>query len=210
MKEIKRVPYAKAVDNINDFNSKQAASQQKLDGMPIEEMNNYIVMFPAKNPKLLNYEQLNKIRYMMFVASREIDEPLKEPTQETLLSLTKGLYSLLKDAEESNNKKYINAILRAGKDLRPEDYGFTTRKEDSVAKDPLEDQTVPSKAIAEKLSEMLGCSGAHKIGDAWGPCESEKILKNFLNLETSFREWKKTKLRKQVRSYLKRLLLRKI
>ena len=125
MKEIKRVPYAKAVDNINDFNSKQAASQQKLDGLPIEEMNNYIVMFPAKNPKLLNYEQLNKIRYMMFVASREIDEPLKEPTQETLLSLTKGLYSLLKDAEESNNRKYLNAILRAGKDLRPEDYGFT-------------------------------------------------------------------------------------
>ena len=126
MKEIKRVPYAKAVDNINDFNSKQAASQQKLDGLPIEEMNNYIVMFPAKNPKLLNYEQLNKIRYMMFVASREIDEPLKEPTQETLLSLTKGLYSLLKDAEESNNRKYLNAILRAGKNLRPEDYGFTT------------------------------------------------------------------------------------
>jgi hypothetical protein len=61
-----------------------------------------------------------------------------------------------------------------------------------VAKDPLEGQTVPSKAIAEKLSEMLGCSGAHKIGDAWGPCESDKDLKKLLELgNPEFREWKK-------------------
>ena len=66
------------------------------------------------------------------------------------------------------------------------------QKENKVAKNPLEGQTVPSKAIAEKLSEMLGCSGAHKVGDAWGPCESEKDFNKLLELgNPEFREWKK-------------------
>jgi len=39
---------------------------------------------------------------------------------------------------------------------------------------------------------MLGCSGAHKIGDAWGPCESDEDLKKLLELgNPEFREWKK-------------------
>jgi hypothetical protein len=51
---------------------------------------------------------------------------------------------------------------------------------------------VPTKEMAEKLSEMLGCSGSHKIGDAWGPCESDRDLKKLLELgNPEFREWKK-------------------
>lgn len=125
IKEIKRVPYAKSVDKITLYNAEQDIASQALEGMSLNDLNNYIVMFPAKNPKILNYEDLNKIRYMMFVASKEIDQTLEEPSPETLLSITKGLYSLLKDAKENNNKKYLNAILRAGKDLRPQDYGYT-------------------------------------------------------------------------------------
>jgi len=125
IKEIKRVPYAKSVDNISAYNSDQDRVNQELDGLSIETLNNYIFMFPAKNPKMLSYQDLNKIRYMMFIASREIDQTLSEPSPETLLSITKGLYALLKDAKDKNNKKYINAILRAGKDLNPADYGFT-------------------------------------------------------------------------------------
>jgi len=61
-----------------------------------------------------------------------------------------------------------------------------------VAKNPLEGQTVPTKELAEKLSEMLGCSGSHKVGDAWGPCDSEKDLNKLLELgNPEFREWKK-------------------
>ena len=62
---------------------------------------------------------------MMFVASREIDRNFSEPTTETLLKITKGLYALLKDAKDNNNKKYLNAILRAGKDINPSELGFT-------------------------------------------------------------------------------------
>jgi len=140
MKEIKRVPYVKSVDKINQYNADQAVADQELEGMSLNELNDYIVMFPAKNPKILSYNDLNKIRYMMFVASREIDQPLSEPSPETLLSITKGLYGLLKDAKEKNNKKYINAILRAGKDIKPEDYGFTavqqTREGDQRGQEP--------------------------------------------------------------------------
>jgi hypothetical protein len=125
MKEIKRVPYAKSVDTINDYNAKQSVAEKKLDGVPLADMNRYISMFPAENPNIISYEDLNKIRFMMYAASRSMDSYLAEPSPETIISLTKGLYGLLQDAKEKNNKKYINAILRAGKDLNPKDYGFS-------------------------------------------------------------------------------------
>lgn len=125
MKEIKRVPYAKSVDTINDYNSKQAVAAKKLDGVSIQDMNRYIAMFPAENPKIISYEDLNKLRFMMYAASRSIDSYLAEPSPKTIMSLTRGLYSLLQDAKEKNNKKYINAILRAGKDMNPQDFGFS-------------------------------------------------------------------------------------
>ena len=125
MKEIKRVPYAKSVDTINDYNSKQSAAEKKINGVSLQEMNRYISMFPAENPKIVSYEDLNKIRFMMYAASRSIDSYLAEPSEKTIIALTKGLYGLLKDAKEKNNKKYINAILRAGKNINPQDYGFS-------------------------------------------------------------------------------------
>ena len=61
-----------------------------------------------------------------------------------------------------------------------------------MVKDPLKDQTVPTKAMAEKLSQMLGCSGSHRVGDdAWGPCESNRDLLKLIELgNPAFREWK--------------------
>ncbi len=61
-----------------------------------------------------------------------------------------------------------------------------------MAKDPLQDQTVPTKEMAQKLSAMLGCTGAHRVGDdAWGPCESNRDLLKLIELgNPAFREWK--------------------
>lgn len=59
-------------------------------------------------------------------------------------------------------------------------------------KDPIADQTLPTKESAENVSKLLGCSGAHKKGDFWGPCESEKDLMKLIELgNPAFREWKK-------------------
>ena len=62
-----------------------------------------------------------------------------------------------------------------------------------MAKDPLTDQTVPTKEMAEQLSRILGCSGAHKIGEGeWGPCESPRDLMKLIELgNPAFRDWKK-------------------
>lgn len=61
-----------------------------------------------------------------------------------------------------------------------------------MAKDILDDQTVPTRELAEKLSEILGCSGAHRVGDAWGACESSEDLKRLIRMgNPAFREWKK-------------------
>ena len=73
-----------------------------------------------------------------------------------------------------------------------------------MAKDPPEGQTVPTKAMVEKLSAMLGCSGSHKVGeDAWGPCESDRVCKNLLNWVTLlFVNGKQGKKRKVVTEFM--------
>ena len=66
-----------------------------------------------------------------------------------------------------------------------------------MAKDPLLEQTVPTEKMAKELSKILGCSGAHKVGDNWGPCESQRDLKKLIELgNPSFREWKKKQQRR--------------
>lgn len=68
-----------------------------------------------------------------------------------------------------------------------------------MAKDILEEQTVPTRELAEKLSKIIGCSGAHKVGDAWGACESSDDLKRLIRMgNPSFREWKKRQNEKSV------------
>lgn len=61
-----------------------------------------------------------------------------------------------------------------------------------MAKDPLEEQTVPTEKLARELSKILGCSGAHRVGDNWGPCESHGDLRRLIRMgNPAFREWKK-------------------
>jgi hypothetical protein len=69
-----------------------------------------------------------------------------------------------------------------------------------MAKDPILEQTVPTKELAEQLSEILGCSGAHRVSeDAWGPCESSRDLQKLIELgNPAFREWKKKQRGKKV------------
>lgn len=45
-----------------------------------------------------------------------------------------------------------------------------------MAKDPLEDQTLPSREAAERTAKMIGCTGAHKMPNGWQPCESHEGL----------------------------------
>tara|TARA_B100000902_G_scaffold154129_2_gene150606 strand:- start:8946 stop:9770 length:825 start_codon:yes stop_codon:yes gene_type:complete len=74
-----------------------------------------------------------------------------------------------------------------------------------MAKDPLAGETVPTKEMAEKLSAMLGCSGAHKVGDdAWGPCESDRDLQKLIEVgNPAFREWKaKQKKKKSILDFM--------
>lgn len=60
-----------------------------------------------------------------------------------------------------------------------------------MAKDPLEGQTLPSEALARRTAKLIGCEGAHKIGDAWGPCESPEALKILIRRGApAYREWR--------------------
>ena len=45
-----------------------------------------------------------------------------------------------------------------------------------MAKDPIEGQVVETREAAERLSKILGCSGAHQMEGGWGPCPSHEHL----------------------------------
>jgi len=68
-----------------------------------------------------------------------------------------------------------------------------------MANDPLLEQTVSTRKMAEELSKILGCSGSHRVGDEkWGPCESPRDLLKLIELgNPAFREWKKRQKGKQ-------------
>ena len=68
-----------------------------------------------------------------------------------------------------------------------------------MAKDPLADQSVSTRKMAEELSSILGCSGSHQIGDnEWGPCDSPRDLLKLIELgNPAFRDWKKNQTRKK-------------
>ena len=68
-----------------------------------------------------------------------------------------------------------------------------------MAQDPLADQNVPTRKMAEELSSILGCSGSHQIGDnEWGPCDSPRDLLKLIELgNPAFRDWKKNQTRKK-------------
>ncbi len=58
--------------------------------------------------------------------------------------------------------------------------------------DPIEGETVATRIAAEKLSRMLGCQGAHRQGDAWGPCESQEALMVLIRRGAKgYRNWQK-------------------
>lgn len=37
-------------------------------------------------------------------------------------------------------------------------------------------QTAPTREMAEQVAHAMGCSGAHKVGDGWAPCESHEAM----------------------------------
>jgi hypothetical protein len=61
-----------------------------------------------------------------------------------------------------------------------------------VAKDPIADQVINDRKLAERVARSLGCQGAHKKGDGWAPCESNEALMTLIRKGAAgYREWKK-------------------
>ena len=70
--------------------------------------------------------------------------------------------------------------------------------------DPIDDQTVPTEAMAKKLSKILGCAGAHKVGaEGWGPCPSREHLDYLIRHGVvKYREWKSERRVPKKKSFL--------
>lgn len=61
-----------------------------------------------------------------------------------------------------------------------------------MPKDPIDGSTLPTQAAAKKISKILGCKGAHKVGDEWAPCPSRADLDYLIKHGSAkYREWVK-------------------
>lgn len=50
-----------------------------------------------------------------------------------------------------------------------------------MEEDPILTQTSPTRGDALRLADILGCSGAHQMGEGWHPCESHEALLILIN-----------------------------
>ena len=59
-----------------------------------------------------------------------------------------------------------------------------------MAKDPILNETVPTKRAALKVAKIVGCQGAHKAEDGWLPCESDEGLLLIIKKgKAAYTEW---------------------
>ena len=45
-----------------------------------------------------------------------------------------------------------------------------------MAKDPIDEQTLPTREAAARTARLIGCTGAHEMEGGWQPCESHELL----------------------------------
>ena len=111
--EISSDLFDSAVGQINTFNQEYDNNQAQLEGMTDHDMGFFITEFPARRPRLASYEDINKLWTAMFVVSTGggDDEGVRTPEQ-TRADL-KALYSLLKNAENTNDGSTIRNLVRS-------------------------------------------------------------------------------------------------
>jgi hypothetical protein len=113
MIDIDESAHESAIEDIDDFNAKQRLMLAEIDNTPVEEIRDYVVLFPTNYPELVNYSQLAKLRLAMdIVASPTTDSPGETIlSEEEELANIKALYGILRSIEKSKDNSMVVSLL---------------------------------------------------------------------------------------------------
>lgn len=127
--EVDSAKFEDAVKKVEQFNAEYDDSVAELEAMSLEDLKTYISTAPARMPKLINYSQLNKLWQVLYVSSPSgytaVDEG--ERSDEEVKEDIHALYTLLKDAEITNDNSTIKDVLKLAEYASPEALGITLR-----------------------------------------------------------------------------------
>tara|TARA_Y100000004_G_scaffold195708_1_gene263511 strand:- start:2573 stop:3196 length:624 start_codon:yes stop_codon:yes gene_type:complete len=124
MIEIDKSAYDSAREEIDDFNSKQKLMLAEINNTPNDEIREYVSLFPATYPELLNYAQLAKLRMAMdMVKDPSADSPGEVVlSEEDELANIRALYGMLREVERSKDNSMIVSLLNlVGDAVEPDD-----------------------------------------------------------------------------------------
>lgn len=116
--EVSEESFNSALDDLNHFNEKYDANVSEVNAMSLADLKTYILTSPSRMPSLVSYSDLNKLWQILYLSSDssllEVDEESR--SDDEVLEDIRTLYSLLKDAESSNDNSVIRNLIRAAGD----------------------------------------------------------------------------------------------
>ena len=135
--ELDKSAFEAAVDDVNDFNTKQKATIKEIENTSLDDIKSYITLFPSRLPKLVNYRQLNRLWQALYISR----EPLYEvngaadtnATNEEEIEDIRALYGILRSVEKANDNTLVTDILDVvGTSLDEEEqmFNFSGRQAD--------------------------------------------------------------------------------
>jgi len=143
MIDIDKSAYESAIEDIEDFNAKQRLMLAEIDNTPLDEIKDYIVLFPTNYPKLVNYSQLAKLRTAMNIVKSPSDDSLGDTilSEEDEIANIKALYGILRSIEKTKDNSMVVSLLEViGDAVEPDNEILTMVKPKSTTVKNFEEQ----------------------------------------------------------------------
>lgn len=109
MTEISQEEYDNSISAISEFNDMQGKLEKEVADASLSDIRQYLSVFPANNPELVNFAQLRELSRIIAMGTQELDpsDGVAEATEDTL----RLLYSVLLGTERTGDRSLIDSLL---------------------------------------------------------------------------------------------------
>lgn len=109
MTEISQEEYDNSISAISEFNDMQGKLEKEVADASLSDIRQYLSVFPANNPELVNFAQLRELSRVIAMGTQELDpsDGVAEATEDTL----RLLYSVLLGTERTGDRSLIDSLL---------------------------------------------------------------------------------------------------
>ena len=110
MTEISQEEYENSIAAISEFNDMQGKLEKEVADASLNDIREYLSVFPASNPELVNFEQLRELSRVIAMSTQDLDptDGVAEATEDTL----RLLYSVLLGTERTGDRSLIDSLLQ--------------------------------------------------------------------------------------------------